>query len=600
MKRVGREPADLGLVALAAGALAGGVLWAAGAVSARLAGHRVPPGRPLAGLAALAHPGDPALAWGAPVGPPALYWASTLACAALVAVLAYAGAALVRRRLGRTEGPLRAPGLASRAEVAAASGRRALLARAAVLRPSLVRPAAQQLGFCLGRSRGVECWASVEDSMVVLGPPRSGKGMNLVVPAVLDAPGAVVTTSTRPDNLTVTLQARKRLGPVAVFDPQGLARGVPAGLRWSPVRGCEVPRTAMLRAGALCADAGESVTESSYWRQQTQIAVRCLLHAAAVGARPTSALYTWSLSAPMAAEAVEVLSTHPGASPGWGKALDSICGADPRTRDSIWSMVTNAFSALADPDVLEALSPEDDEAFDPERFLRDRGCLYLLGTAAGASATANLVAAFIEDVVEAARRLAARSVGARLDPPLALVLDEAANYPLPSLPALMSEGGGTGITTMAVLQSLSQARDRWGRERAGAIWDAAIVKVVLGGSANADDLADISRLVGERDAEERSVSSGSGGRTVSVSTRPRPVLEPSMLRRIGFGHGLLLLRSAPPAMLQLRPWTARRDAPELRASRAELEEALRRAATAAATTVSPTAEGAGVPARKSA
>jgi len=550
-----------------------------GALSALLTNHRVPPGRPLAGLAAIAHLGDPASAWGAPVGPVVLYWASTLVCIALASGLGYVGVALARRSPRRCDDPRRAPGLANRAQVVSATGRRALLSQAGVLRPSLSRPAPADLGFCLGRSRGVECWASVEDSMVVLGPPRSGKGMNLVIPAVLDAPGAVVTTSTRPDNLTVTLQARKKLGPVAVFDPQGLARGVPAGLRWSPVRGCEVPRTAMLRAAALCADAGEAVTESSYWRQQTHIAVRCLLHAAAVGARPTSALYTWSLSAPMAAEAVEVLSTHPGASPGWGKALDSICGADPRTRDSIWSMVTNAFSALADPDVLEALSPGDDEAFDPEEFLSERGCLYLLGTASGASATANLVAAFVEDVVEAARCLAARSVGARLDPPLALVLDEAANYPLPSLASLMSEGGGTGITTMAVLQSLSQARDRWGRERAGAIWDSAIVKVVLGGSANADDLADISRLVGERDAEERSVSNGSGGRTVSVSTRPRPVLEPSMLRRIGFGHGLLLLRSAPPAMLTLRPWTARRDAAQLRAARAELEEAVRRAAS---------------------
>ena len=36
-----------------------------------------------------------------------------------------------------------------------------------------------------------------------------------------------------------------------------------------------------------------------------------------------------------------------------------------------------------------------------------------------------------------------------------MILDEAANYPLPSLPSLMSEGGGTGITTMVVLQSLA-------------------------------------------------------------------------------------------------------------------------------------------------
>lgn len=415
--------------------------------------------------------------------------------------------------------------------------------------------------------------------MVLLGPPRSGKGVNLVIPAILDAPGAVVTTSTRPDNLTVTLTARAEHGPVAVFDPQRLADGVPGGLRWSPVRGCEHPRTAMLRAAALCANAGESVTEGSYWRQQTQIAVRCLLHAAAVDDRTTSSLYLWSLAAPMAREAVEILSTHPSASPGWGKALDSICAADPRTRDSVWSMVTNAFAALADPDVLAAVSPPAGEAFDPVGFLCDRGTLYLLGTASGSSATANLVAAFVEDVVDAARRLAAGSAGARLDPPLALVLDEAANYPLPSLPSLMSEGGGTGITTMAVFQSLAQARDQWGREQAGAIWDSAIVKIVLGGSANADDLADISRLIGDRDAEEQSVSAGQGGRSVSTSTRSRAILEPAMIRRIGLGHGLLLLRSAPPIMLDLRPWTRRPDAASLQASRADLESAIRVAST---------------------
>ncbi|MGH9073110.1 MAG: TraM recognition domain-containing protein [Acidimicrobiales bacterium] len=52
-----------------------------------------------------------------------------------------------------------------------------------------------------------------------------------------------------------------------------------------------------------------------------------------------------------------------------------------------------------------------------------------------------------------------------------MVLDEGTNYPLPSLPSLISEGGGSGITTLAVLQFLAQARDRWGREAAQAIWD---------------------------------------------------------------------------------------------------------------------------------
>jgi type IV secretory pathway TraG/TraD family ATPase VirD4 len=55
--------------------------------------------------------------------------------------------------------------------------------------------------------------------MVILGPPRSGKGLHLVIPMILDAPGPVINTSTRPDNLTTTLRARQKHGPVAVFDP---------------------------------------------------------------------------------------------------------------------------------------------------------------------------------------------------------------------------------------------------------------------------------------------------------------------------------------------------------------------------------------------
>jgi type IV secretion system protein VirD4 len=242
-------------------------------------------------------------------------------------------------------------------------------------------------------------------------------------------------------------------------------------------------------------------------------------------------------------------------------------------------MVSNTFAALADPAVLDALSPAPAESFDPAQFLRSAGTIYLLGTATGASATAGLVAALAEDVVDTARRLAAASPGARLDPPLGLILDEAANYPLPSLPALMSEGGGSGITTVAVLQSLAQARHRWGREQAEAIWDAATVKVMLGGQANADDLADMSRLLGDVDVRETSESySRWGDRSTSVSTRTKPILELARLRTLRFGTGVLLLRSAPPIILDLTRWTDRPDGDRLAADRTQLEELLRAAA----------------------
>jgi type IV secretion system protein VirD4 len=373
----------------------------------------------------------------------------------------------------RRSDPTRIAGLATRREVIVAAGEKPLLRKAATLRPSLTDPAAADLGYVLGSSRGPACWTSVEDSMVLLGPPRSGKGLHLVIPMILEAPGAVITTSTRPDNLAVTLRARAKLGPVAVFDPQRLAPGVPSATRWSPVRGCENPQTAMTRARALIADPADGVENGSFWAQQCYTAVRCLLHAAAIGCRQPVELFRWSLSPIAATDAADILTSNPKAAPAWSAALDAILSADPRTRDSTWAMVANTFAALADPAVLDAVSPTDGQQFDPAAFLRTRGTLYLLGTATGASATAGIVAAFIEDVAEAARRLAAVSPGARLDPPLALLLDEGANYPIPSLPALMSEGGGTGITTMVVLQSLAQARSQWGQQDAEAIWDSA-------------------------------------------------------------------------------------------------------------------------------
>lgn len=84
----------------------------------------------------------------------------------------------------------------------------------------------------------------------MVGPPRSGK----TVPAgpVIDALGAVVTTSTKVDLPSWTLGARERLGPVAVFDPEGVW-GWPNRARWSPAAGCEDPDTALDRARAFVA-----------------------------------------------------------------------------------------------------------------------------------------------------------------------------------------------------------------------------------------------------------------------------------------------------------------------------------------------------------
>jgi hypothetical protein len=99
--------------------------------------------------------------------------------------------------------------------------------------------------------------------------------VHIVINAILDAPGAVITTSTRPDNLTAALDARSKVGPVAVFDPQRLAPGIPSSTRWSPIRGCESPQTAMIRAKALTAGAASGTNDSNFWQSSAEQAVRC-------------------------------------------------------------------------------------------------------------------------------------------------------------------------------------------------------------------------------------------------------------------------------------------------------------------------------------
>lgn len=561
------------------------VLRGTGSVAAFVTGTPQPEAGPAAGAAVFFNPTDPASALEAESLNPVAYWVTTSLILTGIATLGAWGWARWRKHSQTAESdPHKLAGTATGHEIVTTATSKALLKRGSTLRPSLVKPTAEQIGYLLGSSRGKQVWASVEDSILLIGPPRSGKGLHVVINAILDAPGAVITTSTRPDNLTATLKARQRDNrPVAVFDPQQLAQGVPAGLRWSPIRGCHDPLTAMIRATGLASATGLSaggVESGGFWEGKTRSALQSLLHAAALDYRSPAELFRWTLDPTAAAEAVAILTNSPRAATGWADSLEAMIDADPRTRDSIWQGVSLALAALADPRVLQAVSPGPGENFDPEEFIRNRGTLYLLATGAGAGASAALVAAFVEDLIETARRIAARSPGARLDPPVLLALDEVANLaPLPSLPTLMAEGGGTGITTMPVLQSLAQARDKWNENQANAIWDAAIVKLLLGGASNSRDLQDLSTLIGDRDEYTDSITVGDhGSRSNQRSVRRVPILPPDRIRRLPFGTGVTLLRSAPPIITDLRAWPDRSDADRLTADRTEVEGLLRQGA----------------------
>ncbi len=83
-------------------------------------------------------------------------------------------------------------------------------------------------------------------------------------------------------------------------------------------------------------------------------------------------------------------------------------------------------------------------------------------------------------------------------------------------------------------------------------------------------------MIGERDDHTTAVSRGAyGEKSTSTSVRRVPVMDTSRLRTLPFGTAVLLLRTAPPIVLDLQPWTARRDAAALTAGRRRVEDHLR-------------------------
>jgi type IV secretion system protein VirD4 len=449
-------------------------------------------------------------------------------------------------------------GFASLRAMRDALGEAAPRRSAAVVRPSLEgRPfATDDVAVGLGTSipHRTKLWGSLEDSYLLLGPPRSGKGTSFLAPAIVRYPGPSVVVSTRDDLFQLTALAATREAPVLLFDPTNLSRWPGPRVSWSPVRGCDNTLTAMIRARALVrsSGAGKNVTNGDFWAGTAETVLRCYLHAAALAGKDMRGVLRW-VAQQTNPEPAQILSaSQSGAS--WAGELAGIAQGHEQTRSAIFASVGLALAPLADPRILMACCPPSpSDGFDERSFLGTKRTLHILGLASAHVSMAPIVSAMIESVVDVARREAAQTMGGRLDPPLGLFIDEARAAPIPSLGDLMADGGGSGITTFAVFQSLAQARERWGDDGADAIWDASTVRLLFPGLGNERDLERISRLLGDVDESTTSVTTGSQ-RSETQSTRRVPVLAVSDIRALAQWKPLVLYRGLPPVQTWLPGW----------------------------------------------
>jgi type IV secretory pathway TraG/TraD family ATPase VirD4 len=563
----------------------GCLLVAAGAVSAAVSGggwvwpHTAEWGTII--HRTLADPTRPAAAWPVALSRrlpgPVAYWVSF---AALVG-LAGAGTTKGWTALAGRGGGSGRTGFARPAQLRRVASAAAARRRRGQTRPSLAgrrRVPAAECGYPLGRARhgGVALWPSWEASLRLVAPPGEGKTFRVLARICRQHPGPVLATSTKPDLYELTATARARVGPVAALDPDGLVPAA-AQVRWSPVAGCERSEIAERRAAALVAAVGDDgdTRYGAFFRNSARDVLKCYLHAAALDGRDIRSVLEWSrrLDDPSAAE---ILRAHHSAAPGWAGIIAVHTTEASETTSGVMRHLAEALACFSHQAVVALCCPKPGRAFDIAAFLEAKGTVYLLGKEASLGAVAPLLTAFAQEVFDTAQRLATSYPTRRLDPPLLGLLDEAPSIaPIPTLPALLADGRGTGVVMIYAMQSFSQAVTRWGAQQAATMANATSITAVFGGLSEAKDLADLERLCGQRRVKRHSTHQGGDrrGTSVSVNWEREPVLAVDDIRTLPDGVALVLWGRLPPVLASLPLLSHDRDWKAIRAEESALRAA---------------------------
>jgi type IV secretion system protein VirD4 len=397
--------------------------------------------------------------------------------------------------------------------------------------------------------------AEPAQSVVVVGPTQSGKTTSLVVPAILDWPGPVVAASVKSDLLLHTLGRRLQCGRVWCIDPTG-STGARTST-WSPLANCRDWAGARRMATDLAETArtdGTS-TDGEFWYATAAKLLAPLFFAAALGGHTMADVVRW-VDTQEAGEVADILERV-----GHGEALDAARASwcrEERTRSSVY---TTAETVLA-PFAQAADSTAD--YFEPQALLTGRHTLYLCAPAHDQRRLRGFFTALTQQVISHAFTQATRA-NKPLSPPLLVVLDEAAHIaPLPELDSLAATCASHGIQLVTVWQDLAQVRARYG-SRAATVMNNHRAKLFLPGIADPETLDYASRLIGDEEVTQPSVTRDpSGGRSTTSTRTPRRLLPPEDLRCLTRGEAVLVYGTLPPARIRLRPFWANRPDGDLR------------------------------------
>lgn len=391
--------------------------------------------------------------------------------------------------------------------------------------------------------------AEPRQSVLLVGPTQSGKTSGVAIPAILEWRGPVVATSVKTDLVRSTIELRRQRGRVDVYDPTGATEFDPTG--WSPL-GASMSWTGAKRvASALCSVArmDGGMDDAGFWYASAEKLLAPLLFAAASLEASISDVVRWIDDEEMREP---LLALELAGVPDALRAARTSFAREERQRASIFATAETVLAAFADPSVAASALHG---GFQAETILDGtERTLYCCAPAREQTRLRPVFVALVREVIDAAFERSSRS-GAPLQPPLLVVLDEAANIaPLAELDTVLATAASHGIELLTVWQDIAQIEARYGRR-----WPTIVnnhkAKLLCSGLSDPLTLDHMSALIGEEERTDQSRTFGDDGRwTRTEATALRRVAPSSVLRRLPPGEAVLVYGACPPARLSLRPY----------------------------------------------
>jgi type IV secretion system protein VirD4 len=421
-------------------------------------------------------------------------------------------------------------------------------------------------GLIVGKRAGRYVTFGGTQHVLLSAPTRSGKGVGVVIPNLLNWPDSVVVLDMKHENWELTAGFRAAHGQeVYLFDPTAKEAATHrynpldtisrdpkrrvtdvqkiANMIWPDGEGSdpfwyESARKLFLGLVLLCIETGKSVTLGEVFRQVTADD-----------------------------EASEHLTKEIAAAEKRGLKLSAACrnplndfvSAPANTRGSIRMSFTAKLELWANPLVDLATSRSD---FSFADLRRKRMSVYLGVTPDAIAMMRPLVNLMFQqaadaNIVDLPPDGRATTISSKRDHSLKyqllLLLDEFANFgAMPTIANGITYFAGYNVRLLTVIQSPAQLQDTYGRERAQTMMENHALHIAFA-PKDQHTAEDLSRAIGYRTVTNRSRSHGLGfqdrHRSENLSDAQRALFLPQELRDIGDDKAVITLDNARPFLV---------------------------------------------------